>query len=62
MKAEQKYWFPAKRYGWVWGWGFPNGLAGWLVLAAFGMLVVIGFLAFPPDIARVEFVAYMTSL
>ena len=28
MKTE-KYWFPAKRYGW--GWGFPCCWQGWLV-------------------------------
>lgn len=26
----QKYWFPAKRYGW--GWGLPSAWQGWVVL------------------------------
>jgi hypothetical protein len=40
MKNERKYWFAAKRYGW--GWGIPSSWQGWLVLAAFGALLVVG--------------------
>jgi hypothetical protein len=47
MRSEQKYWFPAKRYGW--GWGIPGSWQGWLVLAAFAALLAIGFVVFPPD-------------
>ena len=35
MQGEQKYWFPAKRYGW--GWGFPTtwqGMVAMLIYAA----------------------------
>ena len=60
MKAEQKYWFQARHYGW--GWGFPNGIAGWLVLTAYGILVIAGLLVFPPDTARDSFVVYMICL
>lgn len=28
-----RYWFPAKSYGW--GWGFPSTWEGWLVLSLF---------------------------
>ena len=31
MQRNDKYWFPAKRYGW--GWGPPNNWQGWVVLA-----------------------------
>ena len=33
MEPTQRYWFPAKRYGW--GWGLPRTWEGWLVLAAY---------------------------
>ena len=31
MNEPEKYWFPAKRYGW--GWGLPSTWQGWIVLA-----------------------------
>jgi len=31
MSNENRYWFPAKRYGW--GWGPPNCWQGWTVLS-----------------------------
>jgi len=37
---EDDYWFPAKRYGW--GWGVPNTWQGWVVLAAFAALLILG--------------------
>lgn len=46
MKTPSTYWFPAKRYGW--GWGFPVTWQGWAVLAAFVALFGAGLLAFPP--------------
>ena len=33
MQNATRYWFPAKRYGW--GWGFPITWEGWLTLAVF---------------------------
>ncbi len=42
MQNERKYWFSAKRYGW--GWGIPSSWQGWLVLAAFVALLVVGSL------------------
>jgi len=47
MQTERKYWFPAKGYGW--GWGIPSSRQGWLVLATFGMLLVVGIFLFPPQ-------------
>jgi hypothetical protein len=51
---EQKYWFPAKRYGW--GWGPPKTWQGWVVISAYiaGMLAV-AFL-FPPDKTFIRFI------
>lgn len=31
--STRKYWFPAKRYGW--GWGFPSAWQGRVVLLAY---------------------------
>ena len=41
MEHESKsdLWFPAKRYGW--GWGFPIAWQGWIVLLAY-VTVVLG--------------------
>ncbi len=46
MQTERKYWFPAKRYGW--GWGFPSTWQGWVVFAAFVGLLVADPFIFPP--------------
>ena len=37
---EQKYWFPAKRYGW--GWGLPVTWQGWVAVVVHLLLVVGG--------------------
>ncbi|MGF6485330.1 hypothetical protein [Paraburkholderia sp. JPY419] len=42
MPPSDKYWFPAKRYGW--GWGFPVRWQGWVTLLAY--LVLLGVVAF----------------
>ena len=39
-QSEKKIWFPAKRYGW--GWGFPITWQGWVVLLAWIAAVVAG--------------------
>jgi hypothetical protein len=36
---DQRYWFPAKRYGW--GWSFPRTWEGWTVILAFTAVVLI---------------------
>jgi hypothetical protein len=53
-------WFPAKRYGW--GWGLPVSWQGWVVLAAFALLIVVGILLFPPTRDTVAFVIYVIAL
>jgi hypothetical protein len=55
-----KYWFPAKRYGW--GWGFPTTWQGWLVSAAFLGLVVAGAFLFPPRTSLAEYLTYVVIL
>jgi hypothetical protein len=42
----KKYWFPAKRYGW--GWGFPSTWQGWLVLAVYIGAMTSAYRVFPP--------------
>lgn len=37
MQGEQKYWFPAKRYGW--GWGFPTTWQGLVVMLIYAGLL-----------------------
>lgn len=56
-----KYWFPAKRYGW--GWGFPIAWQGWLVLIAYLLLVVGGIplvQVSKGDVAYLSYVALLT--
>jgi hypothetical protein len=40
MTSENRYWFPAKRYGW--GWGLPITWQGWVAFAVFLGLVAAG--------------------
>lgn len=58
--TEQKYWFPAKRYGW--GWGIPSTWQGWVVLVTFGMLFALGAFIFPPKTNAASFLVYTTGL
>ena len=46
MPDAERYWFPAKRYGW--GWGFPTAWQGWVVVIGFVVLLVVGTVIFPP--------------
>jgi hypothetical protein len=48
MKQEKReIWFPAKRYGW--GWGFPVTWQGWLVLTGYVAAVLIATLRLDPE-------------
>ncbi|NEU99763.1 hypothetical protein [Bradyrhizobium uaiense] len=40
MPRDDRYWFPAKCYGW--GWGPPNNWQGWSVLVGFVALIAVG--------------------
>ncbi len=53
-------WFPAKRYGW--GWGFPTVWQGWAVLAAFVALLAVGGLVVLPGYGPAVFVGYTAML
>ena len=55
-----RYWFPAKRYGW--GWGPPRTWQGWLVLAAFAVLLVLGAVLFLSRQQPGSFVLYSAIL
>jgi hypothetical protein len=55
-----KYWFPAKRYGW--GWGFPTTWQGRLVFGSFLGLVVGGAFLFPPRTSLAQYLAYVVIL
>jgi hypothetical protein len=60
MQTDHHYWFPAKRYGW--GWGFPISWEGWLVFTAFFALIIAGVFLFPPAKAMGAFMAYIVVL
>ena len=57
LRSETGYWFPAKRYGW--GWGFPIAWQGWVVFAAFVLLLVVGAYLFPPKKALAGYLIYV---
>ena len=60
MPTERDYWFPAKRYGW--GWGFPITWQGWLVFAAWFTLLLAGIKLFPPRQSLAAFLLYVIVL
>ena len=43
-KRDNRYWFPAKRYGW--GWGPPNKWQGWMVLLVWIAALMAGSVIF----------------
>jgi drug/metabolite transporter (DMT)-like permease len=58
-----RYWFPAKRYGW--GWGFPVAWQGWAVLVVYIVLVVGGIPVVQVskgDLAYLVYVAFLTLI
>jgi hypothetical protein len=60
MQDEVRYWFPAKRYGW--GWGFPISWQGWAVVAVFIALLTGGAVVLPVRQSPGMFVAYAVIL
>ncbi|MGF6899052.1 hypothetical protein P3T22_000294 [Paraburkholderia sp. GAS348] len=57
MSPEHKYWFPAKRYGW--GWGFPSRWQGWAVLFMYVALIGFGMRFLRPDLEPVTFALFV---
>lgn len=60
MPASSKYWFPAKRYGW--GWGLPVAWQGWVVMAFFVVLLLVGAAVLLPSRGSGAFAAYSIAL
>lgn len=61
MQSNPKqYWFPAKRFGW--GWGLPTMWQGWLVLAAYFCMVLVGAIIVLPGRGPLAFVVYVSAL
>ena len=60
MERNERYWFPAKRYGW--GWGFPTRWQGWLVLALYGAAIAAAAAVFSPSLTPGRFAAYLVGL
>lgn len=59
MQRYVRYWFPAKRYGW--GWGFPITWQGWAIFLAFLLLVAVGAAVIPKH-SLAGFIAYAVVL
>ena len=57
---DKKFWFRAKRYGW--GWGLPCSWQGWVVAAAFLLLVCGGAFFIKSGISLAVWVAYVIIL
>lgn len=60
MPDDRSYWFPAKRYGW--GWGFPTRWQGWAVIASYVVLIGAGLVVIRPSIRPASFLAYLILL
>jgi len=60
MPERRTCWFPAKRYGW--GWGFPASWQGRIVLAVYALLAAAGVIVIAPADRPGAFVAYMLLL
>ena len=58
-RDERDIWFPAKRYGW--GWGLPCTWQGWVVTAAYLVLLLIGVLAIDGERQPALFMGWMTG-
>ena len=57
---DNKYWFPAKTYGY--GWGFPTCWQGWVVLISYTALIMIApYIFTPTEVAYYIFVGVLTA-
>ena len=56
---ERRYWFPAKRYGW--GWGFPVRWQGWVVMILWTIWMIVGSLEIAPMNSTI-FIGFMVIM
>ncbi|RME54955.1 MAG: hypothetical protein D6795_03600 [Deltaproteobacteria bacterium] len=52
-EGNPRYWFPAKKYGW--GWGFPSTWEGWVTLFLYGAALSLVTYLFPPREKTIAF-------
>ena len=57
---RDKYWFPAKRYGW--GWGFPRCWQGWVVLVSYFGLFLLGVVILRGKARPTEFIFFVSVI
>ncbi|HEY8050810.1 MAG TPA: hypothetical protein VIE63_16690 [Ramlibacter sp.] len=58
--SRPDYWFPAKRYGW--GWGFPLVWQGWVVFGAFVLAIGGGVIFVLSPLGPFVFAGYVVAL
>ena len=56
----EKYWFPAKRYGW--GWGIPACWQGWLVFGVYLALFTLGVVYLRGEAHAGKLMAYISAI
>ncbi len=54
--SDKRIWFPAKRYGW--GWGFPCSWQGWVVFGVYVVLIGAGIAYFELPAETATFISY----
>ena len=60
MTDSPRYWFPAKRYGF--GWGFPTAWQGRVVLGLYVVLIAAAALLFDASAQPLRFAACASAL
>lgn len=58
--SKNGIWFPAKKYGW--GWGFPVAWQGWAVIAGYAALAGLGIVFLRPRTSALLFVGYLVFI
>lgn len=56
-REDREIWFPAKRYGW--GWGPPTAWQGWVVVAIYLVMLLIGVFTIDPERQLPLFIGWM---
>lgn len=57
---RDKYWFPAKKYGW--GWGLPTRWQGWLVFVLYLGLFTFGAFFFREQAYATTFIVFVAII